>query len=801
MTEGAPDLPSSPRAAWRPLLTGPGAAAVVLAAFWIFLLSSLGQASLTVDELGHATAGTSYWRFNDYRLDPENGNLPQRVMGLPLWLGFARFPSADAEDWRTANVWGVGDQWFDHLGNDVAAMLFRGRAAMGLLAVALGALVWRWSRRLFGDWGGLLSLLLFVLSPIVLANGALMTSDTCAALFYFASVWSVWRVLHRITPVRVAMSGLCVGALFVSKLSAVLIGPIALVLVGVRLLGGRPLPIDLAGPREVRRRTSQALAFAAVGLIQLAIIAGVIWGCYGFRYTAFAGPDADGDHFYRKWEIALDRPDPIELLGQAGLSVTQRAEVVQVLKAQNVSPDPWQPGRVAAFAGIERGILTPAQTLRIETLLAAPPPAFPARLADRARRQHWLPEAYIYGYVYAWRFSQVRTAFLNGSVSLSGWRWFFPYVFLIKTPLAEFGIGALALYAALVVRRQSSPSAAGRIAHWPALYETVPLWTLIGVYGLAALGSRFNVGNRHLLVIFPPLFVVYGAAAAGLEDARQIDRGRILALAGLITALMTEVFCRYPNYLAYLNVAAGSPKQAYRHLVDSSLDWGQDLPGVKTYLERHLPKGPVYFSYFGTASPSYYQIDARRLYSIPGFDVPPPFKIVTLAPDQLAATRQDASYQIVGDAPAPGGRTSLLLLENASALRLTGGTYLISASMLQPVSYTLSGPLGPWNDRFESIYQELKSAAQPLLNDAPDARLAALGQRSFADWGYLLPRFDLFRFARLTAYLRQREPDEAINCSILVYHLSDADLDQALNGPAPERGPDLPQAYLSPRPP
>ena len=81
-------------------------------------------------------------------------------------------------------------QWFYELGNDAEAMTQRGRACIGLFAVALGGLVWAWSRQLFGPLGGMLSLLLYVFNPSILANGALMTSDTTSALFFFAATWT-----------------------------------------------------------------------------------------------------------------------------------------------------------------------------------------------------------------------------------------------------------------------------------------------------------------------------------------------------------------------------------------------------------------------------------------------------------------------------------------------------------------------------------------------------------------------------------------------------------------------------------
>jgi hypothetical protein len=53
----------------------------------------------------------------------------------------------------------------------------------------------------------------------------------------------------------------------------------------------------------------------------------------------------------------------------------------------------------------------------------------------------------------------------------------------------------------------------------------------------------------------------------------------------------------------------------------------------------------------------------------------------------------------------------------------------------------------------------------------------------------------VLRFARLTSYLRGREPDDEIGYSILVYRLTDADLAEALDGPPRELLP-MPEADI-----
>ena len=59
------------------LLSGYPAAAAVLVACFLLAAASVREKSNTFDEIAHVTAGLSYWTENDYRLHPENGNLPQ----------------------------------------------------------------------------------------------------------------------------------------------------------------------------------------------------------------------------------------------------------------------------------------------------------------------------------------------------------------------------------------------------------------------------------------------------------------------------------------------------------------------------------------------------------------------------------------------------------------------------------------------------------------------------------------------------------------------------------------------------
>jgi hypothetical protein len=563
----------------------------------------------------------------------------------------------------------------------------------------------------------------------------------------------------------------------------------------------------------IARRSRQAPAFAVAGALHALIVLAVIWAGYGFRYAAFAQAQPGRDRLVDRWELLMGQPDPLTLLDQLKLHSAQQAVVAKMLREPGLDSGRWTPERLGALDVIRRDVLTPGQLRTLDAMRSAPPPSYLARIADFFRRHRLLPEAFLYGQAHTLRFSGQRTSFLNGEVSLDGWRAFFPYAFLVKTPLPVFGVIGVALAAAVAARRKAGtpPIGSDSRAEGPGFYGTLPLWTLLGNYWIAMLLGHLNIGHRHLMPTDAPLFVLGGAAAYWLQGlpgfgatsrlaaGTAIGRAAGWVLGGLIGALAAEAVWFFPNCLAYFNAIAGGPARGYRHLVDSSLDWGQDLPGVKRYLEQHRPAGPVYLSYFGNASPNYHLPSAAHvgyLFSHPGQDVTPPARLVEVPLGQADAAlndllRQQPDYEIAGSGPEAGDRLGVMLLKKPAALRLTGGTYLISATMLQPVMYDLKGPVGPWNRRYEAVYQELSSVVKPLLSDDPDVRMAGLKKHRPLEWQMTLTFFEMTRFARLAAFLRQREPDDHVNYSILVYRLSDADVARALEGPPPEVGRDI----------
>ncbi len=217
------------------------------------------------------------------------------------------------------------------------------------------------------------------------------------------------------------------------------------------------------------------------------------------------------------------------------------------------------------------------------------------RVGDWARDHRILPEAYLFGLAYARGGAQRRLAFLNGKVSVRGWWYYFPEAFALKTPPA-FMLLLLWVIAAHL-RRTRGRSFAGWFVAAPIVF-----------FFVVSMLSHLNIGHRHLLPVYPLLFVAAGGAATLIEESRPRAAVAGLLLAGCAGSFLLAT----PRYLSYFNFIAGGPRGGWRYLADSNIDWGQDLPRLRAWIERNGVK-QVHLAYFGTADPKAYGIPYRKV--------------------------------------------------------------------------------------------------------------------------------------------------------------------------------------------
>jgi tetratricopeptide (TPR) repeat protein len=152
--------------------------------------------------------------------------------------------------------------------------------------------------------------------------------------------------------------------------------------------------------------------------------------------------------------------------------------------------------------------------------------------------------------------------YLMGEYSETGWWYFFPVAILLKTP-----VPALLLVAVALFRRHSASATA---------FLLVPIALILGM-GMA---SNVNIGLRHILPIYPFLFVLAGGAAARLEG--RWPRGLLGVLAA---GYVAQAIFITPHHLSYFNILVGGPAQGHRYLIDSNFDWGQNDHFLQRYVE------------------------------------------------------------------------------------------------------------------------------------------------------------------------------------------------------------------------
>jgi len=200
------------------------------------------------------------------------------------------------------------------------------------------------------------------------------------------------------------------------------------------------------------------------------------------------------------------------------------------------------------------------------------------------------------------------TTYFLGEVSNIGWRSYFPIVYLIKEPLAFHILTLIALlYAACLVRRSLGGGGAikNRICVWLRLhFPEFSMLVFVGIYWAVSIQGNLNIGIRHLLPVFPfTILLVSGAVSNLLKE--PFLKLKCFLLAFLISWQAVSVISVFPHFLAYFNESVGGPESGYKYVVDSNLDWGQDLKGLKNWVEKN-GIDTIYLDYFGGGDPQYY---------------------------------------------------------------------------------------------------------------------------------------------------------------------------------------------------
>jgi 4-amino-4-deoxy-L-arabinose transferase-like glycosyltransferase len=605
--------------------------AALLLTFFALVLGNIFSTSETIDESTHLAAGYTYLTAHDYRLNPEHPPLLKLVAALPLlgrvWPGDFRTPEVEdvhkggtairllQQEWALSlldqvphyafghylfypysqealsrlgagdphDIRGTADVRGSDLLNDAESLFHRARTAAALFGLLLGGLVFAWAYELFGWRGGVFALVLFAFEPNFIAHSGLVTTDVAVSAFFLATIYFLWRACRELTIGNALGFALAFALALTSKFSALLLLPTIGVLLLRQVLQGAEWRWRFSPEGRVRAvlATRPRKLLAAFLLATTAAVAAfaVIWTLYGFRYDSVADPgrEAVGE------SVALSQTTRVDLLMRASsLPLDGHPPLLERVK------------QTAAFDSLRGQYrdLPPLGALRATE--KSVPIDFIGNAILFAAKHRLLPEAYLYGFAYLRTSSFYRPAYLNGAYSSQGFPDYFFWTTLLKTPIPT--LVALLIGIVAVLRRRGDRA-----------FLLVPPLIYIGV----AVGSAIDIGHRHLL---PALaFLIVGCGA-------MVPKRRLLPVCGLVAVAGLFVFAPpwnpaplFGHHLAYFNELAGGPRNGYEHLVDSNLDWGQDLPALRRWLDANHVTEPIALVYFGDADPRTRGIHHRNL--------------------------------------------------------------------------------------------------------------------------------------------------------------------------------------------
>lgn len=182
--------------------------------------------------------------------------------------------------------------------------------------------------------------------------------------------------------------------------------------------------------------------------------------------------------------------------------------------------------------------------------------------------------------------------YLLGEYSTSGWFYYYFAAFLMKTPLAFLGLLVLAI--ALCPKR------------WMGMGDVLIISTIV-ILLLAGMLNRVNIGIRHVLPLYPLLFIYTGRIAL---LSNKTLRGVLVPIL-FLWYLAASVWIS-PHYLAYFNEAVGGPVNAHNLLDDSNIDWGQDLAALQK-VQQQYPGEPLYVATNWILHPPAFDFEATLL--------------------------------------------------------------------------------------------------------------------------------------------------------------------------------------------
>lgn len=192
-----------------------------------------------------------------------------------------------------------------------------------------------------------------------------------------------------------------------------------------------------------------------------------------------------------------------------------------------------------------------------------------------------------------------RVSFLFGKWKEGGWWYFYILAFLIKEAIPILIFWGTSFFLFKWTKHKN----------WQTeCYLLIPIIIWISLFSFV---SRIDTGFRHMLLVFPFLFV-FSSKIITIEVKKKYKTITKVFFYALCTWLIITALITFPFYTSYFNEFIGGPKNGYRWLSSDNVDGGQDIMHIKEYMNEHNLTS-IKLEYLGVEKPEYRNVNYEQL--------------------------------------------------------------------------------------------------------------------------------------------------------------------------------------------
>lgn len=555
---------------------------VLIIAALLMLNSSLRESAI-VDELAHIPAGYSYLKFGDNRLNPEHPPLLKDLSAIPLVFLNLNFP-IESNYWQQYinGQWDVGRVFLYESGNNADQIIQLARIFPIILTLLTAFLVYLLAKKFVGPYWALLPFILFSFSPLFLAHGHYVTTDIAAAFGAILIFLIVIPKMMQPSKKNLLVAGLFLGIAQLTKFSLLLFYPLIIIFILiwkiVQIIKQKKSHLTISPLKEILKTLGNIIivfiiSFGVIYLVYLPQninypIEKQVYDTEQILYSFAGGPDPQLETC-RHWTGSISRQ-------------MRCVAEIDIALSKNKITKPFAQYLLGALMVVERS-------------------------------------------------TGGNTGYFLGNISNSGWHEYFPIVFLIKEPIPSLILIFLAIFWSFKNFIKSTIDNIKNKNWWTKLINWLSqnfllfcILIFVIIYSIFSIRSPLNIGYRHLTVIIPLIYILTAdqikkwwwgvknnvdsqsifSLLINFNQIKKIGIKTILILI-LIMWYIIEALIISPHFIAYFNEFVGGAKNGYKYVVDSNLDWGQDLKRLAKFVEENNIN-KIKLDYFGGGSPTYY---------------------------------------------------------------------------------------------------------------------------------------------------------------------------------------------------